>query len=146
MSYTFLTFFFSFFGKVLHYSSKLHKKAKMCNTLWKIKNATKYSSYLFFFSKIKQQEKWGFATSFCLVCRVIIKKKKKKWAGPARGNKPPQTLHSWFVTSVCTRRLPTTWKQEFKFFIDALSLQHLDLEGTWSTKFKAFNKNTTNPC
>lgn len=44
-------------------------------------------------------------------------------------------VHSWFLMCVYLLRLLGTLKEnkkkrEFKFFIDALSLQHFNLEGT----------------
>lgn len=116
----------------------------------KNKNATKYSSH----KQKNKEKKQSFATSFCLVCWVLLKAAHGLGGGRQRQERISflRVVHSWFLMSVCVFCI--YWvhtgrkreKREFKFFIDALSLEHFNLEGTWSTNFKAVNKNITNPC
>lgn len=112
---------FFLFGKVLYYSSKLHNKTK--NEKKRNKSLTlgeKKMPQIFFTLLFSKQRETGAATSFCLVCWVII----KSVHGP--GGK--RVVHSWrlFVSFYLLRPLRALEKKkkkrEFKFFIDALSL------------------------
>ena len=101
-----------------------------------------------FFTLSKQTGENSFATFvFCFSYKSCT------WArlGSWRVKRLPPVVHSlvyifWYWIVVFFN--VSFWHKSFKFIIGALSIQHFNLEGTWSktNKFKALNKKHTNPC
>lgn len=105
----------------------------------KNKNATKYSSH--FFLKINK-EKRGFATSFCLVCWVII----KRWVAAVAERSFLRVVHSWFLMSVCVFLFITSTQDVRKTKIkgsSSSSLMHCHYISTWKARDPQISRHWT---